>query len=90
MPKRVHMNYTRVLIRCEILNRISSASGAAAPATRTPPAFAREILDKSVVIVHRDGSPTDDDIIPKVLSIYQVLREFIARLCQCVCVFVCE
>lgn len=87
MPKRVHMNYTGVLIRCEILNRISSASGAAAPATRTPPAFARENLDKSVVIVHRDGSPTDDDdIIPKVLSIYQVLREFIAPVCMCVCV----
>lgn len=87
MPKRVHMNYTRVLIRCEILNRISSASGAAAPATRTPPAFAREILDKSIIIVHRDGSPTDDDdIILKVLSIYQVLREFIARLILSVCV----
>lgn len=40
MPKRVHMNYTRVLIRCEILNRISSASGAAAAtATRTLPAL---------------------------------------------------
>lgn len=46
MPKRVHMNYTRVLIRCEILNRISSARAAAgagvagcASATRTLPAF---------------------------------------------------
>lgn len=49
MPKRVHMNYTRVLIRCEILNRISSAraadgAGVAAVAgcastTRTLPAF---------------------------------------------------
>lgn len=44
-------------------------------------------MDTSV-IVHRDGSSTDDDIIPKVLSIYQVLREFIARLSLYVCV--CE
>lgn len=40
-------------------------------------------------IVHRDGSSTDDDIIPKVLSIYQVLREFIARLSLSMSVCVC-